>query len=201
MPAPRIPLRNPDPSEDIEAELAYVKPFENGVFSEQIYNGSLIRYCRYINGCQTDETVDINLETGSVKYSDVRFFPEDDSLLENIALHIKERSAEYTEKLPNPPHFDPGDKTLRSLVLFGWYVKKDGHIYGIIRTSWIYEATGINPDSPSVSYNYDDDMYTVYDASESVCKTLERDELIELIGADPRIAIYQQGVAVELPME
>lgn len=188
-------------SEDIDAALEYVKPFENGVFSEQIYNGNLIRYRRYINGCQTDETVEIDLETGEVKYSHVRFTPEEASSLENIALHIKERSAEYTGTPPKPPHFDPGDKPLRSLALFGWYVKKDGHIYGIIRTSWIFEATGINPEYPYVTYTFADDIYTVYDAAGSVCKTFERDQLIELIGADLRIARYQQGVAVEQPME
>ena len=60
--------------------LEYVKPFANGVFSQTYlpYNGSgELIFRRYINGCQTEETIRIDLLTEEVTYSEVRYTKED----------------------------------------------------------------------------------------------------------------------------
>ena len=97
--------------------LEYVKPFVNGVFSQTYYANSRILFRRFINGCQTEETISIDLHTEEVTYSETRYTKDDMAKMVNISAHLSEKANEYAEKLPIPPHTDPEGKTLLCLNL------------------------------------------------------------------------------------
>ena len=118
--------------------LNYVKPFENGVFSQEFFNSSVI-FRRYINGCQTDETVEINLETEKVTYSNKKYTKADLEAIESIADHVYEKAELYKTTPPQPFKFDTDDKELIFLSVFGRYEKIGKKTYGIIKITWQYE--------------------------------------------------------------
>ena len=160
--------------------LEYVKPFVNGVFSQQItyvpgVGNNAVLYRRYINGCETEETVMIDLVTEEVYYSEERYTEEDLSYIEDIAKHIQNSALEYAEIPPLPSRFDAEGKVRSALNLYGWYAKVDGEIYGVIKTVWIYYDN-------DYQVRYYDDSYTVYNARRALRKIVSRDELIELVG-------------------
>ena len=118
--------------------LNYVKPFENGVFFQEFFNSSVI-FRRYINGCQTDETVEINLETEKVIYSSKKYTKADLEAIESIADHVYEKAELYKTTPPQPFKFDTDDKELIFLSVFGRYEKIGNKAYGIIKITWQYE--------------------------------------------------------------
>ncbi|MBE6693181.1 MAG: hypothetical protein E7589_00240 [Ruminococcaceae bacterium] len=177
--------------DEAKAALEYVKPFENGVFSQTFFNNSII-FRRFINGCQTEETVTIEFG-GTVTYSDVRYTAEEIAAVTDISVDISERSEEYANNIPVPSHTDPDGKELISLNVFGWYVKTGEKIYGIIKTAWIYE------DVDDMYIVYYDDTYTLYDMSESTERSISRDDLKELVGGR-NIYHGEYGVGIEVPM-
>ena len=170
----------------------YVKPFANGVFSQRCHNDGWLSFRRYINGCQTEETVSINLLTGEVNYSDVRYTKEDMTHMENISAHISEMASEYAEKLPTPPHTDIEGKKLLGLNLYGWYVKIDGKLYGVVKTAWKYQ------DEDTWYVQYYDESYVLYDMSSSSATAISRDDLIDIVGTR-NIYLGEYGVAMEMP--
>ena len=181
-------------SQEIKKTLAYVAPFENGVFSQTMWNGKTLIYRRYINGVQTEETVRIDLDTGEITYSDIRYTAEDYGKAENLALRLSERADAYAAEFPAPSRIDTNGKTLVSLSVYGWYVKVEDGIYGIIKTVWVYR----NEDSWLFLY-YDDD-YTVYDAQNAtVYQNLTPQEVIDIVG-DSRNVYHGDYEPIEVPM-
>jgi hypothetical protein len=182
-------------SEAAREALEYVKPFENGVFEQSIApNRDGIKFRRFINGCQTEETVTIRFETEEVVYSDVRYTAEDIKNLVNVAAGVADKAKEYAEVLPVPPHTDPNGKKLMCLNVFGWYAKVDGKIYGIIKTAWRYE----NPDDMYVQYY--DDLYLLYDPDQQAYRTIDRDSLVELVGGYRNIYHGKYNEEISVPM-
>ena len=162
------------PSQAVQEALAYVSPFENGVFSQSIRNSSLL-YRRYINGVQTEETVRIDLNSQEVTYSDVRYTAKDLDYMENIAPRLSELAASYQAQFPAPPRVDTSDKQLFSLSLYGWYVKTEQGIYGIIKTVWMYR------NESDWTFMYYDDDYTLYDAQNAkIYEHLTPQEVFEI---------------------
>lgn len=176
--------------------LEYVKPFANGVFSQRYEpyygNGQLI-FRRYINGCQTEETITIDLLTEEVTYSEVRYTKEDMAQMENISAHLSEKAAEYAEQLPIPPHTDPEGKELLCLNLYAWYVKVDGKLFGVIKTSWRYK------EKDDWYIQYYDDSYTLYDMSAGTATDISRDDLVAIIGTR-NVYMGEYGIGIEMPM-
>ena len=175
--------------------IEYVKPFENGVFSQEYYSwgGSKLIFKRFINGCQTEETITIDLSTEEVTYSEVRYTAEDMAELTDISVYLSERAEEYKEQLPTPPHTDPEGKKLLSLNLYAWYVKVDGKLYGVIKTAWRYQEEG------DYFIQYYDDAYVLYDVATDTVADISRDDLIELVGTrNVYTGIYGEGI--EIPM-
>jgi hypothetical protein len=164
-------------SQQAQDAVEYVSPFENGVFSQYliIYNNTLT-FRRYINGCQTEEIITINLETEEVVYSDVRYTEEDMASLENISVHLSVMAKEYATNPPRPPHTNPKDKTLLCLNLYAWYAKVDGKLYGVIKTAWRYR------DDNERYCEYYDDSYVLYDMQSSIARNISRDELVTIVG-------------------
>ena len=174
--------------------IEYVKPFVNGVFSQYYtpYSNELI-FRRYINGCQTEETVRIDLLTEKVTYSEVRYTEEDMKQMENISAHLSQKATEYTEQLPNPPHIDPAGKKLLCLSLHAWYVKVDGKLYGVIKTAWRYQ------EQEDWYIQYYDDAYVLYDMSSGTATDISRDALVKIVGTR-NVYMGEYGTGIEMPM-
>ena len=175
--------------------IEYVKPFANGVFS-QFYspysqNGELI-FRRYINGCQTEETIKIDLLTEEVTYSEVRYTKEDLQQIENISVHLSKKATEYGKQLPTPPHTNPEGKELLCLNLYAWYVKVDGKMYGVIKTAWIYQ------EKEDWYIQYYDDSYILYDMTASTATDIARDDLIKIVGTR-NVYTGEYGVGIVMP--
>ncbi len=177
---------------EAKAALEYVKPFANGVFSQGFINKQIV-FRRYINGCQTEETVTIDLETEEVTYSEVRYTQEDLSDMENISVHLAEMAQTYVEQTPTPPHTDPAGKKLICLNLYAWYAKVDGKMYGVLKTSWRYKEE----DDWYVQYH--DESYILYDMEAGTATDISREDLIEIVGTRN---VYQRefGVPIHMPM-
>ncbi len=176
--------------------LEYVKPFANGIFSQRYEpyygNGQLI-FRRYINGCQTEETITIDLLTEEVTCSEVRYTKEDMAQMENISAHLSERAAGYAEQLPIPPHTDPEGKELLCLNLYAWYVKVDGKLYGVIKTAWRCK------EKDDWHIQYYDDSYILYDMAASGATVISRDALVEIVGTR-NVYMGKYGLGIEMPM-
>ncbi len=172
--------------------LEYVKPFTNGVFSQIYQHGELI-FRRYINGCQTEETITIDLLTEEVTYSEVRYTKEDMAQMENISAHLSEKASEYAEQLPIPPHTDPNGKELLCLNLYAWYVKADGKLYGVIKTAWRYQ------EKDDWYIQYYDDSYILYDMTAGTATDISRDDLVNIVGTR-NVYRGEYGIRIDMPM-
>lgn len=163
-------------TQEAKAAIEYVKPFANGVFSQSYDGEKKLLFRRYINGCQTEETVQIDLLTEEVTYSEIRYTKEGMERIENIAAHLSEKANEYKKQLPTPPHIAPDGKTLLCLNLYAWYVKADDKLYGVIKTVWRYR------EKDDYFLQYYDDAYILYDISAGTAKDISRDDLVNTVG-------------------
>ena len=174
--------------------LTYVEPFRQGVFSQRISNNrDQLIFTRYINGCQTEESVTINVLTEEVTHSEIRYTKEDMSRMENISAHLLEKAAEYADKSPTPPHIDPEGKELLCLNLYAWYAKADGKIYGVVKTSWRYRK------KDDYFFQYYDEVYVLYDMTESTAEVISREALITLLGTRNVYTYGELGAEKEIP--
>ena len=149
------------------------------MFSQQLETWSAdgrLTFRRFINGCQTEETISIDLATEKVTYSDVRYTAEDRKNLQNIALYLSEQAATYAQSLPVPPHTDPEEKKLLCLNLYAWYAKVDGKNYGVVKTVWRHSK------EDDWFIQYYDDQYVLFDMSANIPVPIERDDLVALLG-------------------
>lgn len=187
-------------TEEAKAALAYVQPFENGVFSQQFGVQGKVIFRRYINGCQTEETITINLTTEEVTYSEVRYTQEEMSQIGDVAGRLAELAEAYATEVPKPSHVDPEGKELRCLNLYGWYAKVDGKVYGVVKTTWIYLEEFMEEGYGYPWYKaYYDDSYLLYDPETAEWSAVSRDDLTALLGTRN---VYQGGYGegMELPM-
>ncbi len=177
--------------------VAYVSPFTNGVFCQEYqpyYGNGQLHFTRFINGCQTEETIIVDLVTEEVTYSEVRYTNDDMKQLENIAEQLSMKAKEYSNSLPTPPHTDPDGKELMRLVLYAWYAKVDGKLYGVIKTTWRYK------EQDDWYTQYYDDSYILYDMESSTANYIKRDRLKEIVG-ERNISSVEYGVPIEMVYE
>lgn len=183
-------------TQEAKDAMEYVKPFANGVFSQCLEPYYIVPNCvvfrRYINGCWTEETVTIDLLTEEVTYSQVRYTKEELMQIENISVHLAEKAADYKQQHPTPPHMDPEGKELLCLHLYGWYVKVDGKLYGVIKTAWRYH------EEDDYYLQYYDEAFVLYDMSAGTAADVSREDLVPIVGA---INLYmgEYGTGIELP--
>ena len=184
-------------TQEAKDAIEYVKPFANGVFSQtyQSYGGDELIFRRYINGCQTEETIIIDLLTEEVTYSEVRYTKEDMERMENISAHLSQKASEYADQLPTPPHIDPEGKELLCLNLYAWYAKVDGKLYGVVQTAWRYQKK----DDYWGIVQYYDASYILYDVSAGTAAEISRDGLVAIIGTR-NVNMDKYGVGVVMPM-
>ncbi len=179
--------------------LEYVKPFANGVFSQRFSaNLDKLIFTRYINGCQTEETITIDLLTEEVVYSEVRYTKEDIENILDISVYLSEKATEYSSQLPIPPHTDPEGKELYGLNLYAWYVKVNGKLYGVIKTAWKYQEVH-NDDHAYYSLGYYDDAYVLYDMSAGTAIDISRDDLVKIVGTR-NVYMGEYGEGFEIPL-
>lgn len=183
-----------------KAVLEYVKPFENGVFAQR-FNYPFVTYERFINGCYTGEYVSIDLTTEEISCSETKYDSSDLTAIENISLQISALAEQYRNEQPSPPHItDTEGKKLNSLFLYGWYVKTDNGMYGVVKTAWEYIGE-VEVYELKCLASYYDESYILYDMSNSTARAVTREELISVIGENRHIYNGEFGAEEILPFE
>ena len=175
--------------EELKAALEYAK---SGTFRCEMH-GKNVSFQRYINGCPTNEGFYIWLEDNTVNYGNVSFTEVDMNGLYNLGAEVERISARYKENVPNPPHFNPGEKELLSLMVEGYYNKTDNGVLQFITTTWTYVTRN--------NYNYYyDQTFTVYENGEA--REVSREELSQLLGQEAGILgeNYTYGEGIEWPI-
>ena len=167
--------------------MAYVRPFENGVF---VPYGNSYSYGvrRYINGCPTNEWIQIDMEDETITTSDYRFEDADFENLPDLAAYIA--SLDLSQIAPQ--HTDPNGKILIFNSAVGWYEKTGNGVYAIVRIAWRYFA------EDDYYMEYYDETFILLD--ETGDHLIPREELIERIGDNQNISYEEYGVGIEMPM-
>jgi len=170
-------------SEAAQQAMAYMKPFENGVFApNDIYWPYEYSVYRYINGCPTNEWVIINMEDERVITSGYRFEDADLENLPNISSYIA--NLDLTQFAPQ--HTDLDGKRLSYNSATGWYEKTENGVYSIVRIWWEYF------DEDDYHTAYYDETFILLD--ETGDRIISREDLIDLIGENPNIYHGEYGV-------
>ena len=167
--------------------MDYVMPFKNGVF---VPYGNSYSYGarRYINGCPTNEWIQIDMENETITTSDYRFEDADFENLPDLAAYIE--SLDLSKIAPQ--HTDPSGKILIFNSAVGWYEKTETGVYSIVRIAWRY----FEEDNYYMEY-YDETFILLDETGDHI---ISREDLIELIGDNRNISYKEYGVGIELPM-
>ena len=167
--------------------MDYVMPFKNGVF---VPYGNSYTYGarRYINGCPTNEWIQIDMENETITSSDYRFEDADFENLPDLAAYIE--SVDLSQIAPQ--HTDPSGKILIFNSAVGWYEKTETGVYSIVRIAWRY----FEEDNYYMEY-YDETFILLDETGDHI---ISREDLIELIGDNRNISYKEYGVGIELPM-
>ena len=168
--------------------MAYIKPFENGVFVPARYTNQY-RCRRYINGCPTNEWVQIDSQTEKVTTSEYQFTEDDLEGLPNIPQYIANLA--LSEILPQ--HTQTEGKKLIYQSAVGWYEKTQNGVCSVVIIAWRYF------DEKDRFTEYYDETFIILDTAGD--RVVSREELRELIGENQNIYYGQYGVGVERPME
>ncbi len=167
--------------------MAFVHPFENGVFVP-LNNFTGLKYYRYIGGCPTNEWIWIkNLDTEEVERSEYSFADGDFENLPDIAAYID--SLDLTSI--KPQHTNISGKKLLSNSAIGWYEKTEDGVYSIVRISWRHSKDG------DYSEQYYDETFIILD--DTGARVVSREELIDMIGDNQNIYYDEYGVGIEMP--
>lgn len=167
--------------------MDYVRPFKNGVF---VPYGNSYAYGvrRYINGCPTNEWIQIDMEDETITTSDYRFEDADFENLPDLSAYVT--SLDLSQIAPQ--HTDPSGKILMFNSAVGWYEKTETGVYAIVRIAWWYYA------EDDYYMEYCDETFILLD--ETGDHIISREELIELIGPNSNISYEEYGVGIEMPM-
>ncbi len=167
--------------------MAFVHPFENGVFVP-LNNFTGLKYYRYIGGCPTNEWIWIkNLDTEEVERSEYSFADGDFENLPDIAAYID--SLDLTSI--KPQHTNISGKKLLSNSAIGWYEKTEDGVYSIVKISWRHSKDG------DYSEQYYDETFIILD--DTGARVVSREELIDMIGDNQNIYYDEYGVGIEMP--
>ncbi len=172
-------------TEAAQAAMAYMKPFVNGVFVPVRVSQDYKAY-RYIDGCITNEWINIDRKTEEVTTSEHRFTPEDFINLPSISAYI----ANLDLSTVQPLHTDPTGKELLYQFADGWYYKTQTDIYAVVRISWLYQEIR-DSGTHSTCYRTYDETFLILDATGD--RLVSREELISLIGKHDKISETAYG--------
>lgn len=174
-------------TEAAQQVMAYVKPFENGVFAPERLSENF-RVHRYINGCRTSEWFFIDSDTEAVTTSEYCFEDEDFEKLPDIPGYIE--GLDLSKIVPQ--HMDPDGKVLMYNSVSGWYEKTESGVYSIVEISWRYY------DAEDWHTQYYDETFILLD--ETGDHIISREELIGLIGDHQNIFHWEYGAGMLMPM-
>ena len=182
-------------SDKAKAALAYIAPFENGVFLQSQYTigkrGTNVTYTRVIDGCVTNERVYIDALTGEVEYSENQFTREELECLPNLRALIASLDVENIR----PPHTKRYDNmSIHSTGVSARYIKNDGVVYGLVKITWeiAVERRKFSADI------YLDDLYLLVMPDGSY-RPVEREQLSKYLGDEysPRTEEYNKVFRTE----
>ena len=178
-------------SEAAKEAMTYLQPYENGIFAPKRIGANYFqdyRIHRYINGCPTNEWIQIDSEDETVTASQYRFEDADYEKLPDISTYIA--SLDLSQIVPQ--HTDPANKTLIYNSAVGWYEKTENGVYSIVRIAWRYF------DQKDYFTHYYDETFILLD--ETGDNIVSREKLIKLIGENCNIYQKEYGVAISIPM-
>ncbi len=172
----------------------YVKQFKNGIFRvEQLVIGQYgleTRYTRYINGCPTNEYIDVIEKTGEVEYPEFRFEKEDMQDLPDIAGYLEKADL---DELATDGHEDPAEARGQVNTANCVYEKAESGVYGVIYTSHVYFYTDQFVD---MTYTEDYRTYLLFDMNG--VRKLDEKTMQGILG-DRGYFINHGGGAVYIP--
>ncbi len=177
-------------SDAAKKAIAYVKPFVNGAFRQDVLYEKQLIYIRTINGFDTGETIHLNGETGEVTYSNERYTTEDLQEIPDIGTLI----GQLEDEPLIPPHLDTQGLTQMGAQITGWYRKADGKVYGIVKVEWVYTE---KPTFQALQYR--DTAYYLA-TSDGTYRSIEPDELLGIIGEDRRVVEYKPNEPIPVPI-
>jgi len=180
-------------TEEANALMAKMRSFEHGVYAlmdPYPFTSYHLTFRRFVNGCATNEVIQINLETEQITYSDYAFTQEDLAHIANLAQYIQSVQPDSSEDIPSPSRFSTKGLDLFTFGRFGWYEKTDSGVYGIVKTTWLYRDM-------SVKYQYTwyyDESYLLFDMEKGTMREVSRKTLKRLIGENRNIYNGNYGV-------
>lgn len=163
--------------------LAYVKPFENGIFAYTptdyplgLFEDSIeLEYVRYLNDFPTNESIEISHR--GAKYSHARFEPSDTENLPELGKALAAVSSEFHAGRIKPPHLkETADVKLLGYAITGKFMKCKSGVYGLVTVRWHYEPV------EDAGYRLVDECYYLIAPGENSCRLVTAQEIIALFG-------------------
>ncbi len=137
-----------------------------------------VQFTRYLGGCPTNEYALVNLETGEVIYSEVRFMAEDLEDLPDLSAYMDTLDLDSLELVPDA---DRGELLYRAV--YGWYEKTPQGVKAFVKVTWYHDST-------KAIVVYDDLFLQV--SLEGV-RQRTRQEMTQLLGeGNPNLPWYTQ---------
>lgn len=175
-------------SGEAKETLEYIQSFENGVyiqrgdgFKTSHYPDVALSFRKYIGGFATNEGGMIYSD--SFVYSKAKFTKQDEENLPDLPMAYAAVKTSFENGEIAPPHIrDHGELKNTVNGIFGWYAKTDRGVIGIVRVTWCY-----------VSDKYDlhfDDAYYIIEQGSDLCRAVDRDDLLEILGDFEKTYIY-----------
>ncbi len=131
---------------------------------------------RYVNGFATNESIRVDDE---ITRTAAQFTENDLKYLPDLASAMDDIISMFEAGEIMPPHIEDVDGAeLIGYGVFGWYAKTENGVVGIVRVNWKY------------SDNKHDDAYYVIEYGNSVCREIDRDSLLSLLGEYESTYIY-----------
>ena len=174
-------------TEEQKEILAYLKPYDNGLFAQSAYcNSGTVWYTRNIGGFITNETIRMTDE-GDIEYKGERFTQQDLESIQDLGAFVSALDLNAV----NPPH-TPGHEQMEIVTRYfkAKYVKHNGVVYGVVRIVWTLKQPG---ESWRDTLYYDDDLYYLI-MPDGTYRTVEVEELKEYIGDDSIVNKINYGV-------
>ncbi len=181
-----------------------IRSLDHGIYvpnpSTDYYPKASLIAVRYINGFATNEKVavinkfihKINAEgdediencdgySDTYKFTKAQFTEDDMNALPDLTTAYSEVVKALEEGKIKPLHCSPqGEISEQTAGAFGWYAKTENGVIGIIKVEWHFRGRS----------DYLDDSYFIIESDSSICKQIDRDELLEMLGEYEKTYIY-----------
>jgi hypothetical protein len=116
--------------------------------------------------------IDLNTEEVSC-WGGIRYTEEEMKSIENMAMQLEAKAAEYKKQPPTPSNTFPDVIKFIRLSLQAFYMKFDGNIYGVLNISYIYR------DREADFSNLEEEIYILYDMQNSETQSFSYKEYRE----------------------